>query len=438
MFAVVCGQLSPYIGQDWTNGGVIVIAKRVRDADLENGTARGKLKRSGKPYYKVIGPGLHVGYRKGKRAGMWVVRRYAGASTYTVETIAEADDHADADGLRVLTFWQAQDEARKRATTPKRVSGPYKVKDAIEDYLKELEGRASYADTKHRLNAYALPALGDKHVDKLTAETLKNWHRDLAKAPRRIRTAAGAKQRTRAVDLSDPEAARRRKVSANRILGLLKAALNFAFDNSKTPSDAEWRRKVKPFPKVNRSRAAYLTLAQCKRLINAADADFRKLARAALETGARYSELGRLRVEDYNPDSGTLHIRLSKSGESRHVILTEDGQAFFAQLVAGRGGSERMLGREWRPSEQGRPMVATCKKARIDPPVGFHQLRHTWASHAVMGGMPLPVVARNLGHVDTRMVERHYGHLAPSYVVDAVRKHAPRFGVTEPSSVKAF
>jgi len=38
------------------------------------------------------------------------------------------------------------------------------------------------------------------------------------------------------------------------------------------------------------------------------------------------------------------------------------------------------------------------------------------------------VVARNLGHADTRMVERHYGHLAPSYVADAVRMSAPRFG----------
>ena len=46
---------------------------------------------------------------------MWVVRRYAGASTYVVETIAEADDYADANGTEVLTFWQAQDQARKIA-----------------------------------------------------------------------------------------------------------------------------------------------------------------------------------------------------------------------------------------------------------------------------------------------------------------------------------
>jgi hypothetical protein len=43
--------------------------------------------------------------------------------------------------------------------------------------------------------------------------------------------------------------------------------------------------------------------------------------------------------------------------------------------------------------------------------------------------MPLLVVAKNLGHSDTRMVEKHYGHLAPSYIADAIRAGAPRFGI---------
>jgi hypothetical protein len=42
--------------------------------------------------------------------------------------------------------------------------------------------------------------------------------------------------------------------------------------------------------------------------------------------------------------------------------------------------------------------------------------------------VPLLVVAKNLGHSDTRMVEKHYGHLAPSYIVDAIRAGAPKFG----------
>ena len=63
------------------------------------------------------------------------------------------------------------------------------------------------------------------------------------------------------------------------------------------------------------------------------------------------------------------------------------------------------------------------KRAHIDPPIGFHI--HTWASHAVVNGPPLLVVAKNLGHKDTRMVEKHYGHLAPSFVADAIRAGAP-------------
>jgi integrase len=63
------------------------------------------------------------------------------------------------------------------------------------------------------------------------------------------------------------------------------------------------------------------------------------------------------------------------------------------------------------------------------PAANFHALRHTYASLAIMNGAPLHVVARNLGHADTRMVERHYGHLAPSYVADEIRKAAPRFGI---------
>ena len=178
-------------------------------------------------------------------------------------------------------------------------------------------------------------------------------------------------------------------------------------------------------------------MAECERLLNAADEDFRPLVRGALETGARYGELCRLRCGDYNPDSGTIEVRFSKSGKSRHIILTAEAQAFFSSLTAGRATDAPMFGKEWTPSLQVRRMVDTCKAARIEPALGFHQLRHTWASHAVMAGMPLVIVARNLGHADTKMVETHYGHLAQSYVVEQVRKHAPRFGEVA-SNVKAI
>jgi hypothetical protein len=54
-----------------------------------------------------------------------------------------------------------------------------------------------------------------------------------------------------------------------------------------------------------------------------------------------------------------------------------------------------------------------------------------------MAGAPLMVVAKNLGHVDTRMVEKHYGHMSPSYVADAIRAAAPQFGFDTASNVVA-
>ena len=82
-------------------------------------------------------------------------------------------------------------------------------------------------------------------------------------------------------------------------------------------------------------------------------------------------------------------------------------------------------GAAWGKSHQQRPLVDACRVAKITPAASFHTLRHTYASLMVMDAVPLMVVARNLGHADTRMVEKHYGHLATSYVREAIRAAKP-------------
>ena len=74
-------------------------------------------------------------------------------------------------------------------------------------------------------------------------------------------------------------------------------------------------------------------------------------------------------------------------------------------------------------------MRAACVAAGISPPVGIHQMRHTWASLSVMNGVPLLVVAANLGHSDTGMVEKHYGHLSDDYKDEAVRRERLGFDI---------
>ena len=70
-------------------------------------------------------------------------------------------------------------------------------------------------------------------------------------------------------------------------------------------------------------------------------------------------------------------------------------------------------GSPFRANGQALPMASANERAKLKPPITFHGLRHTWASLAVMNGVPPMVVAKNLGHRDTRMVEKHYGHLRP-------------------------
>jgi integrase len=305
------------------------------------------------------------------------------------------------------------------------------------DWLDD-KGKSDYSARK-RADAHILPKLGEVAVAELTTKQLHDWHVGLAKQAPRIRTEKGKPQRHRQRDESADaeEWKRKRRASANRTWTILRAALNKAWRDGKIASNAAWAR-VQPFEAVDAARIRYLSVAEAKRLLNASTAEFHKLVQAALQTGCRYGELIRLTVADYNPDAGTLHVRRSKSGKARHVFLTDEGMAIFAEMCTGRAGSDIMLvknnGDPWKVAHQTWPMAETCKRAKIYPAVGFHQLRHTWASHAVMNGVPLLVVAKNLGHADTRMVEKHYGHLAPSYIADAIRAGAPRFGIVESSS----
>ncbi len=63
---------------------------------------------------------------------------------------------------------------------------------------------------------------------------------------------------------------------------------------------------------------------------------------------------------------------------------------------------------------------------------------HTHASQLAGQGVPMAVIAAQLGHTGTRMTERHYAHLAPSYVADTIRANLPTLGIGEQSNVASL
>ena len=83
----------------------------------------------------------------------------------------------------------------------------------------------------------------------------------------------------------------------------------------------------------------------------------------------------------------------------------------------------------WLKDDVKTPMKRACRNAQIEP-LCFHELRHTYASSLIAVGIPLMVVSQQLGHTSTRMVEQHYGHLAPSTSKATIRALAPQLGIS--------
>jgi integrase len=414
------------------------MARTVRDTALSTRSARLRLSVRAKPYWRMLEQGLHLGYRRRATGGSWIARRRDENGIYHEEKLGVADDVQDSNGASILEFAQAQRAARAWWTNRDRLAagiapenGPYSVARALADYLNDYKRRggrgAETIESVVRRNV--LPELGGLLVHKLTTRRLLDWHRSIAERPRNWRSRPGADPNVAAFDPRDAEAVRRRRATANRVLTYLKAALNQAWRNGAVPSDDAWRR-VKPFKSVDAPVIRYLSDDEITRLLNACEGAFRDLVHAALLTGCRYGELCRLKVPDYNTDVDTLTIRLTKSGQARHVTLTGEAPELFGRLTAGRSKGEVILkrhdGKAWKRAEQLRPMRDACERAGVVPPVGFHILRHTHASILAMHAVPMAVIARQLGHADTRMTERHYAHLAPNYVADTIRANFPR------------
>ena len=173
----------------------------------------------------------------------------------------------------------------------------------------------------------------------------------------------------------------------------------------------------------------FLDFEEADRLLEAADPQWHLMILTALRTGLRQGELIPLRWDDVDLPGSKIRVRRSvwkghvstpKSGRFREVPLSAPlEQAFKAhrhlrgELVfcAGDGSMLTYTGIRW-------PLWRACKRAGLRK-VGWHALRHTFASHLAMKGIPLKVIQELLGHSTIEMTMR-YAHLAPCVHQDAV------------------
>ena len=143
------------------------------------------------------------------------------------------------------------------------------------------------------------------------------------------------------------------------------------------------------------------------------------IIRLLLLTGCRKSEILTLRWSEVDGD--VLRLASAKTGP-RMVWLSEAAQAVIARQP--RTGSAFVFPSPRDPAETQSRHLSLWHRARRESrleDVRLHDLRHTVASQAVARGVPLPTVARMLGHTQPTMTLR-YAHVGDREVEDAAER----------------
>ena len=329
-------------------------------------------------------PGLGVRVRPSGSKSFVLLHKSQGRSRRTSLGAVAA---RSVDAVRRECHSAIAEGAPDRATKPEAplfrdfVAGPWA--DAhFPKYKPSTRKKARYA-----LSNQLLPAFGATPLDRITRAQVLDWF-DIYS-----RTAPGG---------------------ANRTVELLRQILNFAVACGHITTNPA--RAIEPNRRTPLTR--FLSREEVKRLHRALDRNAPRSAsarqqadiiRLLLLTGCRRNEILALRWAEVHADA--LALADSKTGP-RKVPLNAKARHLLARQP--RGESPFVFP---SPRDRSRPRTTnlslwdTVRREAGIQDVRLHTLRHTVASHAVMNGVPVPVVSRLLGHANAQMTLR-YAHLA--------------------------
>ena len=246
-----------------------------------------------------------------------------------------------------------------------------------------------------RIEARLLPAFGNEPLDRIAPAEVRKWFDAWS------RTAPGG---------------------ANKGLELLRQIMNFAIARGyveKNPAQA-----IRPNRRPRLTR--FLSREEIARLHRELDAETGKgrrqqadIIRLLLLTGCRRGEVVGLLWSEVRADS--LALADSKTGP-RRVPLNAQARRILDRQP--RGESPFVFPSPRDPSRPRGGALSLWRRVRREAgieDVRLHDLRHTHASHAVMNGVPVPVVSRMLGHSNVRMTLR-YAHLGDREIEEAAER----------------
>ncbi|WP_274627595.1 tyrosine-type recombinase/integrase [Arvimicrobium flavum] len=430
------------------------MAKTLTESALTTRSSRSKL--SDGVHWRRVDATIHLGYRKSKRDGRWIVRWREGVG-YKQTPLGIADDVV-AEGN--LSFDAAEIAARQHverrrlalAASPQ--NEPIKVRVAVEEYIARRDARDSKragkpvrSDASRRLSRYILgqpkrgkrreipPAdLADIAMHELDEKVLKAWMREL---PPTLK-----------------------ETTVRRLANDLKAALNSAYSANHKHLPAALPSIIKRGLLIHHEdddaidvarENQVLTDAKVSALVAAAkqtdmfqdwDGDLYRLVLVMAATGARYSQCARIRVADCQVENGRILVPSSRKGKgakapNRPVPIGPDVLDELRTMVTDRNGNEPLLERwrkrqtgpttwekvnrgPWGPNELNRPWKDVRDRAEL-PGVIPYALRHSSIVRGLRANLPIRLVAA-LHDTSVAMIERHYGR----YIADGLEELAAK------------
>lgn len=196
------------------------------------------------------------------------------------------------------------------------------------------------------------------------------------------------------------------------------------------------------WPKCSPPHTDYLSPKECELILSGADGVAREMILLALRTGMRQGELKGLQWSSIDWHNMTVTVRHSrcdrlrdivspKNNRIRHIPLDADAceMLFRRRKDTGYVFTDR-TGRPFNHDRLAHELEIVCKKTGLRR-ITWHVLRHTFASHLAMRGVPLHAVQALLGHSTITMTMR-YAHVAPSTLRSAIAVLNPsRRGIAE-------
>ena len=277
---------------------------------------------------------------------------------------------------------------QREKTTFKELSAMY-----LEDYAKQ--NKKSWKDDQYRIEANMNPYFKDAELDDITPQRIEQYRAE--------RLEAGVTKST-----------------INRELTILKKMFNLAIDWNLTEQNPIV--KVKLFSEKGTKKERILKADEESKLLPACPDHLKPIIIMALNTGMRRGEILNLRWRQVDLERRLVTAENTKGGQNRTIPV--NGTLFheLARIKAQGGSSELVFPnpRTGRPfTELKNSFKKACRTVGIHD-LRFHDLRHTFATRLIEGGVDIVTVKELLGHFSVTVTQRytHPGQLQKKLAVD--------------------